>query len=152
MLNLLAIFYLLTFLCGTCIAQGGKTANEASSRILSLENAWNEAEAKHDARALILLTTDKFRYTDSDGKFMNRNEWLAQIEAEKNDYEQLSNSKMEVDLYQGDVAVVTGEYREKQKAKKKALLLSGRFTDTWIQQNHEWKCVASQETLISQSH
>jgi hypothetical protein len=26
---------------------------------------------------------------------------------------------------------------------------SGRFTDIWIQRNGEWKCVASQATLIN---
>jgi len=37
--------------------------------ILSLESAWNQAEAKHDTGAMGLLIADVFEYTDSDGSF-----------------------------------------------------------------------------------
>jgi ketosteroid isomerase-like protein len=63
-------------------------------------------------------------------------------------YEQLGSSGMAVHLY-GNVAVATGMYREKLTEKGKVVVHSGRFTDVWIQQNGEWKCVASQATLIS---
>jgi hypothetical protein len=53
-----------------------------------------------------------------------------------------------VHLY-GTVAVATGIYQDKIKEKGKAVVRSGRFTDTWMQQNGEWKWVASQATLIS---
>jgi len=33
--------------------------------------------------------------------------------------------------------------------KGQPVVLSGRFTDTWIQEKNQWKCVASQSTLIS---
>jgi hypothetical protein len=145
----MAICLVTVNLCMICPAQNEQRSNEESGRILSLENAWNEAEARHDGHALRLLTTDTFRYTDAAGKFMNRSQWLSQIETETGEDEQLANSKMEVQVYLGNVAVVTGEYREKVKEKQKSSLLMGRFTDTWIQQNHEWRCVASQETLIS---
>jgi hypothetical protein len=54
---------------------------------------------------------------------------------------------MFVQIY-GTVAVVTGEYQEKLKLAGKSVRDSGRFTDVWIQQGGEWKCVASQATLI----
>ncbi len=49
----------------------------------------------------------------------------------------------------GKVAIVTGKYRERIRVKGKAVVLTGRFTDTWIQEKNQWKCVASQSTLIS---
>ena len=79
---------------------------------------------------------------------MNKSQWLAHVKDEVDQYEQLGNSGMVVHVY-GNAPVVTGEYREKIKVRGKAVVRSGRFTDTWIQQNGEWKCVASQATLIS---
>ena len=139
---------LLMAMCLVVGAQNGRVANDESARILSLENAWNQAEVKHDARALSLLLAETFEYTDSDGSFMNKSHWLAHVKNEVDQYEQLGNSGMTVHVY-GNAAVVTGEYREKIKVRGKAVVRSGRFTDTWIQQNGEWKCVASQATLIS---
>jgi len=49
----------------------------------------------------------------------------------------------------GNVAIVTGKYRERIRVKGKAVVLTGRFTDTWIQEKNQWKSVASQSTLIS---
>ena len=129
-------------------AQNREADNDESGRILSLENAWNQAEVKHDTRALGFLIAETFEYTDSDGRFMNRSQWLAQVKNPVNEDEQIGNSGMKVHVY-GNAAVVTGEYREKMKVRGKTVMRSGRFTDTWIRQNGEWKCVASQETLIS---
>lgn len=139
---------LLGSLCLAASAQNRQSASDDSVRILSLENVWNEAEVKHDAKALSLLLADTFEYTDSDGSFMNREQWLDHVTKAVDDYDQLGNSKMKIHLY-GNVAIVNGEYREKLKAKGKTLIRTGRFTDTWILQNDEWKCVASQSTLIS---
>jgi hypothetical protein len=139
---------LLMALCPAAVAQRGSMPGDESARILSLENIWNQAEVKHDARALNLLLAEPFEYTDSDGSFMNRSEWLTHVGSGVDRYEQLSNSGMVVHIY-GDVAIVTGGYLEKLTLKEKSAAHSGRFTDTWIQRNGEWKCVASQSTLIS---
>jgi ketosteroid isomerase-like protein len=126
---------------------GNAWSNE-TSRILSLENAWNQAERRHDVRALSLLLADIFENPDSDGSFMSRDQWLAMIKNGGDQYEELGNSGMVVHVY-GAVAVVTGMYTEKGKVKGKMVMRSGRFTDTWIKQSGDWKCVASQSTLIS---
>lgn len=129
------------------IAQDRQSLGDEYVRILSLENVWNEAEVKHDARALSMLLADTFEYTDSDGSFMNREQWLAHIDKEVDLYEQLGNSRVKIHLY-GDVAIVNGEYREKLKVRGKIIVRNGRFTDTWILRKDEWKCVASQSTLM----
>jgi ketosteroid isomerase-like protein len=129
------------------LAQSDRAAKDESARILSLENAWNQAEVHHDIGALRSLLADSFVYTESDGSFYNSDEWLAHVKSEADQYDLLGNSKMEVHLY-GSAAVVTGEYREKIKVGGKMALHTGRFTDTWIQESSQWKCVASQTTLI----
>jgi ketosteroid isomerase-like protein len=138
----------LMLLCLAGSAQSRRTAADEVVRILALETIWNEAEVKHDARALSMVLADAFEYTDSDGSFMDRKEWLSHVTSEVDQYEQLGNSGMKVHMY-GDVAIVNGQYQERLKIKGKSTIRTGRFTDTWILQKDEWKCVASQSTLIS---
>jgi ketosteroid isomerase-like protein len=139
---------LLVAICLSTIARRGQAAGDEFARVLSLENAWNQAEVKHDARALSMLLAETFEFTDDDGHFMNKTQWLAHIRNAVDHYEQLGNSGMAVHLY-GNVAVATGIYQEKIRERGRIVARSGRFTDIWIQQNGEWKCVASQATLIS---
>jgi hypothetical protein len=117
------------------------------ARVLSLENAWNEAEKHKDAKAVDGLLASSFAYTDSDGSFMNKQEFLASISAASYHPEQIVNDSMNAQAYDHAV-VVTGTYREQGTEKGKAYTRRGRFTDTWIQENGAWLCAASQETLI----
>ena len=94
-----------------------------------------------------MLLGETFEYTDSDGTLMDRGQWLAHVKKGADEDEQLGNSGLTAHLY-GNAAVVTGKYQEKINVGGKAILRSGRFTDTWIRENAEWKCVASQLTLM----
>ena len=113
-------------MCLAAGAQDGNAVNEASAMLLSLENAWNGAELKHDAKALDLLLADIFEYTDSDGTFMNRIQWLEHVKKGVDQYDdQLGNSGMTVRVY-GNSAVVTGQYRERTKVKGKKMCIRDR--------------------------
>jgi hypothetical protein len=142
-------------LAGTCLALMSLTASAQSpasasetERILALENAWNGAEISRDVRSLNLLLAETFVYTDDDGTYMNKDSWLEKVKNKTDQYQQLANSDVTVRMYE-KTAVVTGVYRGKIQIKGKIVERSGRFTDTWIQQKSEWKCVASQSTLVS---
>jgi len=117
------------------------------ARVLSLENAWNEAEKHQDAKAIEGLLAPSFAYTDSDGSFMNKQQFLASISAASYHPEQIVNDSMNAQPFDHAV-VVTGTYREHGTEKGKAYTRRGRFTDTWVQENGAWLCAASQETLI----
>jgi len=118
------------------------------ARVLSLENAWNEAEKHKDAKAIDSLLASSFAYTDSDGSFMNRQQFLASISAASYNPEQIVNDSMNAQPYDHAV-VVTGTYLERGTEKGKAYTRRGRFTDTWIQENGAWLCAASQETVVA---
>jgi hypothetical protein len=117
------------------------------ARVLSLENAWNEAEKNKDVKAIEGLLAPSFAYTDSDGDFMNKPQFLASISAASYDPEQIVNDSMNAQPYDHAV-VVTGTYREHGTEKGKAYTRRGRFTDTWVQENGAWLCAASQETVM----
>jgi ketosteroid isomerase-like protein len=129
----------------------GQTASDADSertKILALENAWNQAEEHKDVKALDGLLASTLVYIDYDGTAMNKVQFIASVKAPSLHPEQIVNESMTAYVY-GDSAVVTGVYREKGVNRGTPYLRRGRFTDTWVKQNGTWFCAASQSTLIS---
>jgi hypothetical protein len=148
MRSAVACCLVLVAMCGAVAAQSASSDRDNTGRIMALESAWNQAEVGHDSKAMSMLLADNFQYTDFDGKFMNKSQWLEVVRKSVDQYEELGNSEVLVHLY-GNVAIVTGGYRQRLKNKKNAAVRLGRFTDVWILQYGQWKCVASQATLVS---
>ena len=148
MRNAIGGFILLVAMCLTMGAESRKTVSDETGKIMSLESAWNQAEVQHDTRAMSMLLGEAFTYTDSDGSRMNKAQWLDLMRKETDTFEQLGNTKIEIQLY-GNVALVTGGYRERVKMKKYSIVRSGRFIDVWIELRGEWKCIGGQATLIT---
>lgn len=119
----------------------------AQTRILALENAWNQAEEHKDVNALDSLLDPTLVYVDYDGSMMGKAQFMASIKLPSLHPEQIVNESMTAHVY-GDSAVVTGIYREKGQKNGKPYLRRGRFTDTWVFHQGNWVCVASQSTLI----
>lgn len=119
----------------------------AQTRILALENAWNQAEEHKDINALDSLLDPTLVYIDYDGSMMDKAQFMASIKQPSLHPEQIVNESMTAHVY-GDSAVVTGVYREKGQKSGKPYLRRGRFTDTWVFHQGNWVCVASQSTLI----
>ena len=137
---------LLLLLAAAAVATG-QSADADKSKILALENAWNLAERNKDVKALDQLLGSSLVYIDYDGSIQNKEQFLAVVRKPSLHPEQIVNESTTVYMY-GTAAVVTGIYREKGVDNGKAYLRRGRFTDTWINVNGTWQCVASQSTLI----
>ena len=118
-------------------------------RILSLENAWNQAVQQKDAAALRMLLAPDLIYVDYDGSLMNKVQYLASVQASWQHPAHIVNESMTVHHY-GSVAVVNGLCRESGMRKGKPYALLERFTDTWVLRGDSWLCVASHSTLMSQ--
>jgi hypothetical protein len=116
------------------------------SRIVALENAWNQAQLKHDAAALDHLLPSTFIYTDYDGTVMNKAQFLADLKDPSYQASLVANEDVRVFTYNG-AAVVVGTYHTKGKYKGRPFEHWGRFTDTWVFENGLWQCVASHTTL-----
>ena len=115
---------------------------EDKSRIIALENSWNQAELHNDAHAVDLLLADDFVMTVADGYTLNKAAMLASVRDTSYRPDMLQSENMEVHMY-GTTAIVTGSYVEKGKDKGKPFERRGRFTDTWINLAGQWRCVAS---------
>jgi ketosteroid isomerase-like protein len=139
----------MVFLCVVLLsAQDSSKRDAQEGRLLALESAWNHAEQSKDAVALNQLLGESLVYVDYDGTLLNKKEFLETTLHNNVQQEQINNDGMTVHLY-GNAAVVTGVYRDKGVEKGKAFQRHGRFTDTWVNQNGAWQCVASQSTLIA---
>jgi len=127
----------------------GQAAELSSSRskVIALENAWNQAEERKDARALDEILDSSLIYTDDDGTLVNKADFLAGVKGRARHGERQVAESMNAQVYD-DGVVVTGVYHGKGMVKGKPFP-RGRFTDTWVRRNGKWVCVASQYTLIS---
>jgi ketosteroid isomerase-like protein len=117
------------------------------SKLVALENAWNQAQLHHDAKALNQLVPDTFVYTDYDGTVMNKAQFLADLKDPAYRATLITNQDVKVYPYQ-NVAIVIGTYHTKGTYKRQPFEHYGRFTDTWIYENNKWQCVASHTNLI----
>ena len=105
------------------------------TKIIALENLWNQIQIAHDGDAMEKMLDDDFVLTDFDGSVMNKAQFLVTIRDKSN---QLTLE-------------TTQDMNEKGAAKGKPYEHHGRFTDTWIKHDNQWLCVASQLSLIPKS-
>lgn len=130
-------------------AQSTAQPAAGQSRILALENAWNQAVQQKETAALEMLLGPELVYVDYDGKLMDKAEYLASVQSPSLHPERIVSEFMSAHLY-GAVAVVNGVYLENGKKNGKPYAFRERFTDTWVRRSESWVCVASHSTLISQ--
>jgi len=124
-----------------------KSASDDEIKIRQLERAWNQAEAKQEVKEISSLLADSLVYTDYDGSFMNKSEYMKWVVAPDQKADHLYDEGLTVQVY-GNAAVVTGIYRETGTNKGKHYVIRSRYTDTWIKRDEVWRCVASHSTII----
>ena len=127
------------------LARAAEEADE--SKILALENAWNQAQLHHNSTVVASMLPDTFIYTDYDGTVMNKTQFLADLKDTSYQATMVVNENVKVFTYQG-AAVVVGTYHTKGKYKGQPFEHWGRFTDTWVFEKNLWLCVASHTSLV----
>ena len=139
---------LVASVCGFAVLGYSQSMDKHSeqSKIIALENAWNQAQIHRDGEALTRLVADTFVYTDWDGTMMTKEKFIADSKDASFETTSVANDDVQVYFYPG-VAVVTGVYHAKGTNRGKPFDHYGRFTDTWISSNGQWVCVASHTNL-----
>jgi|SRR5713226_2325496 len=128
--------------------QTGSRAQGDETKIIALENLWNQIQINHDADAMGKMLDEDFVLTDYDGSVMSKSQFLASIRDKS--YQLIVEASEDMKLHRhGDTVVVTGATHEKGTFKGKPYQHQGRFTDTWIKKDGQWQCIASQLSLIS---
>lgn len=124
------------------MAQGDET------KIIALENLWNQMQISHDADAMGKLLDSDFVLTDYDGAVLTKGQFLASIRDKSTQLTVEVSEDMKLHRH-GDTVIVIGATHEKGTEKGKPFSHVGRFTDTWVKKDGQWLCIASQLSLIS---
>jgi ketosteroid isomerase-like protein len=143
------ILFIVAALLSTTAALTAQEHGESSgdaARVMALETLWKQAEVDKDVRALSQLVAETFFYVDIGGSLRTKSEFLESVKSGPEHPTEIRNESLVAHAYANTV-VATGVYREKGTIGGKHYSQRGRFTDTWIQVNGAWLCVASQSTL-----
>ncbi len=119
-----------------------------STKLVTLEHMWNEAQVNRDSRALQALIADRFINTEYDGDVSDREQFLADIRDPQFKPAFVNIQDLKVNFYR-DTAIVTGVYHTKGEYNGKPYDHVGRFTDTWVHDSGKWLCVASHTSLLA---
>jgi ketosteroid isomerase-like protein len=130
---------------GPAAAQQNKAADEGALR--AIEEKWDAASVKGDTAALSAIFADTFVSTSTEGQLRTKAEVLARLKSGEVKYQTAKVDDLKISIY-GDAAVVTGRWRGKFVEKGKAMDETERFTDTFIRQNGQWRCVASHASTV----
>jgi ketosteroid isomerase-like protein len=122
-------------------------ASDDENQLIQLERAWNQAEAGANPAAIVSLFEETLVYVDYDGSLMSKAEYLRSVGNPSARPDHMYDEGMKAHIY-GGTGVVSGVYRETGTSKGKPYTRRARFTDTWVKVDSQWKCVASQSTLI----
>ena len=127
----------------TAAKPGKKMSVEAALK--DNENRWESAYAAHDSSVAQSLVAVDFVGVYWDGKIQSKSSMMGEMKKDKDTYKSAENEKLAVHSYGPSVSVVVGTAREKGTGKDgKAFDRTFRFTDTWVERNGQWQCVASQ--------
>jgi ketosteroid isomerase-like protein len=137
--------FLLLALSSTVLA--AQHADPRETRLLVLERMWNEAQVNRDAAALEGLVSSRFVNTEWDGEVSNKQKFLADIKDPLFKPTGLTIQDVKMNFF-GEAAIVTGTYHAQGSYQGKSYDHLGRFTDTWIQEDGKWECVASHTSLL----
>jgi ketosteroid isomerase-like protein len=139
-----ALLFLSAF---TLFAQAGSKATGDETKIIALENLWNQIQMKHDGAAMEQLVDADFVLTDYDGTVMNKGQFLASVKDMSYVYTVEVSQDMKL-FSHGETVVAIGATHETGTLKGKPFEHHGRFTDTWIKVDGRWVCIASQLSLM----
>src|SRR5258708_12270466 len=127
------VFTLLFLSLSLALPQTFAQSDGDETKIIALENLWNQIQIAHDGDAMEKMLDDDFVLTDFDGSVLNKAQFLVTIRDKSNQLTLETTQDMKLHRH-GDTVVVTGATHEKGAAKGKPYEHHARFTDTSL--NH----------------
>lgn len=125
--------------------------DEIHERIETFSNAFVRA----DTLVLSSLLTDDYIHTNTDGSILGKQAWLTWIQTQ---YDALQegrlridnyvNDSVEVRIYGGNTAVVTGVNSSQGVREGDAYSSHIRFTHVWVKEGDQWRRAAFHDTRI----
>ena len=129
---------------------GQNDAESAKSKVVALEQLWNQAYKSGDKKALDSILDDGIVLVNDDGSVQSKAEFLASVKPSKESVaqqQQVAPESLNVHVY-GNVAIATGVMRVKGVEGGKAYTRRERFVDTWLLRGGNWVCVGTDATPV----
>jgi ketosteroid isomerase-like protein len=134
-------------LLGAVVAQQKKAGGGDEAALRAIEQKWEDAALKGDVATLGAILHDTFVSTTADGHIQTKSEMLGHMKSGEVKYESSKVDEVKVAIY-GNAAILMGKWSGKVIEKGTPVESVERFTDTFIKQNGQWKCVASHSSPI----
>jgi ketosteroid isomerase-like protein len=112
--------------------------------VKSHEREWEAGIVNHDTAVIQRLVADDFVGVSSTGRIGDKFTLLYEARRDKNVYKNASARQMSVHTYGSKVAVVLGITKETgTTASGRPFDHTYRFTDTWMERDGKWQCIAA---------
>lgn len=147
-----SVGFLMGVMCAVallCLAQDD-SESATKSKIVALEQAWNQAYKSADSKALDSILDNAIVLVNDDGSVQSKADFLASVKTPTPSgaqEQQVSPESLSVRVF-GETAIATGVMRVKGIEAGKAYSRRERFVDTWIHRNGRWVCVATDATPV----
>jgi ketosteroid isomerase-like protein len=123
----------------------------AKSKVMALEQLWNQAYKSADTKALDSLLDDGIVLVNDDGSVQTKREFLASVKQSvtqpASQQQQVAPESLSVHVF-GTTAIATGVMRVKGEEGGKGYTRRERFVDTWVYKGGTWVCVGTDATPV----
>jgi len=142
----------LIMVCATTRCSSAQDTDAATkSKIVALEQLWNQAYKSGDIKVLDSLLDDAIVLVNDDGSVQTKAEFLASVKSSASQasaqQQQVAPETFNVQVF-GNVAIATGVMRVKGVEGGKAYTRRERFVDTWLFKHGTWVCVGTDATPV----
>jgi ketosteroid isomerase-like protein len=139
-------------LCAVVVPGSAQSDVEgAKSKIMALEQLWNQAYKSADTKALDSLLDNGIVLVNDDGSVQTKTEFLASVKQSvtqpSSQQQQVAPESLHVHVF-GTTAIATGVMRVKGVEEGKAYIRRERFVDTWVYKGGTWVCVGTDATPV----
>ena len=138
---------LMNNLVAMAIAGAPAAAEEDKRDLLTLEQEWNDAVVARDVKALDRILADDFLLIWIDGSISRKPAMLTGASARKVEIDPFRTEDVEVRLY-GDVAILTGRFRQTVRLGEKSETNSFSYTDVYRREAGRWRAVSAHASRI----
>jgi ketosteroid isomerase-like protein len=146
-------YILVTFVFANAVALPAQTDSDSAvkSKIVALEQLWNQAYKSGDTRALDSILDDSIVLVNDDGSVQTKAEFLASVKSSAQQpsaqQQQVAPESFNVSVF-GNVAIATGVMRVKGVEAGKPYTRHERFVDTWLLKHGTWVCIGTDATPV----
>lgn len=142
---------LLLLLFSLPISSVAQDDKNTKSKIVALEQLWNQAYKAGDTKALDTILDNGIVLVNDDGSVQTKSEFLASVKESQNQPEsqqqQVAPESLNVHIF-NTTAIATGVMRVKGVENGKPYTRRERFIDTWVYKGGTWVCVATDATPV----